>query len=72
MLEQTITAMDVWHLALPVNARRDHGIGTVKDTVDIVVVRLTSEDGSVGWGEASPWSVFTGCLLYTSPSPRDS
>lgn len=60
LLQQKIIAMDVWHLALPVNARRDHGIGTVKDTVDIVVVRLTSEDDSVGWGEASPWSVFTG------------
>ena len=60
MLQQKIIAMDVWHLALPVNARRDHGIGTVKDTVDIVILRLTSEDGTVGWGEASPWSVFTG------------
>lgn len=59
-LDQKIVAMDVWHLALPVNARRDHGIGSVEHSVDIVVLRLTAEDGSVGWGEASPWSVFTG------------
>lgn len=59
-LDQKIVAMDVWHLALPVNARRDHGIGSVEHSVDIVVLRLTAEDGTVGWGEASPWSVFTG------------
>jgi len=59
-LEQRITAMDLWHLKLPVNARRDHGIGSVEHAVDIVVLRLTSEDGSQGWGEASPWVVFTG------------
>lgn len=59
-LNQTITGMDLWHLALPVNSRRDHGIGSVEGTCEIVVLRLTSEDGSAGYGEASPWSVFTG------------
>lgn len=52
--------MDLWHVQLPVNARRDHGIGTVENTVDLVVVALTSEDGTQGFGEASTWSVFTG------------
>ena len=60
LLSQTIRAMDVWHLVVPVNARRDHGIGSVEHSVDIVVLRLTAEDGTQGWGEASPWSVFTG------------
>ncbi|MDU8927300.1 enolase C-terminal domain-like protein [Alisedimentitalea sp. MJ-SS2] len=59
-LNQKITDLDVWHLALPVNSRRDHGIGTVEATCEIVLVRLTSEGGAQGWGEASPWSVFTG------------
>lgn len=59
-MDQKIIALDVWHLALPVNARRDHGIGSVEHSIDIVVLRLTSEDGTQGWGEASPWSVFTG------------
>ncbi len=57
---QTITGFDLWHLQLPVNARRDHGIGSVEHSVDIVVLRLTSEDGTQGFGEASSWSVFTG------------
>jgi muconate cycloisomerase len=59
-LDEKIVAMDVWHAALPVNSRRDHGIGTVASTIEIVVVRLVGESGEVGFGEASPWSVFTG------------
>jgi len=43
-----------------VNARRDHGIGSVVGNVDIVVVRVTSESGLQGFGEASPWPVFNG------------
>jgi muconate cycloisomerase len=60
MNAEKIVGFDVWHLQLPVNARRDHGIGSVEHVVDIVVLRLTSESGAVGFGEASPWSVFTG------------
>ncbi len=59
-VDQKITAMDVWHLQLPVNARRDHGIGSVEHVVDIVVVGLTAEGGQTGYGEGSSWSVFTG------------
>ncbi|MBX2883746.1 MAG: hypothetical protein KTR32_27585, partial [Granulosicoccus sp.] len=55
-----ITALDTWLLRLPVNARRDHGIGSIEHAVDIVVVRLTADNGKQGFGEASPWSVFTG------------
>lgn len=59
-LNQKIVAMDVRHLSVPVVSRRDHGIGSVENTCEIIVVRLTSESGAEGWGEASPWSVFTG------------
>ena len=58
--DEKITGLDLWHLALPVVSRRDHGIGSVEGAVEIVVLRLTSESGAVGYGEASPWSVFTG------------
>ncbi len=60
VLDQKITAMDVWHAQLPVRTRRDHGIGTVADRIDVVIVRLTSESGVQGYGEGSPWAVFTG------------
>ncbi|MGV6848806.1 MAG: enolase C-terminal domain-like protein [Marinibacterium sp.] len=59
-LDQTITGYDLWHLAVPVVSRRDHGIGTVAGTCEVGILRLTAEDGSQGWGEAAPWSVFTG------------
>ena len=59
-LQQVITGFDVWHLALPVASARDHGIGRVDGTCEIVVLRLTTESGVEGVGEASPWSVFTG------------
>ncbi|MCE8508731.1 muconate cycloisomerase family protein [Ruegeria pomeroyi] len=59
-LEQKIIGMDLWHLALPVVSARDHGIGRVEGTCEIVVMRLVAEGGAEGFGEASPWSVFTG------------
>ncbi|MCY4167516.1 MAG: muconate cycloisomerase [Rhodobacter sp.] len=59
-LAQTITGFDLWHLTLPVVSRRDHGIGSVESAIETVALRLTAESGAEGWGEASPWSVFTG------------
>ena len=59
-LSQTITGFDLWRLDLPVVSRRDHGIGSVEGSVETVILRLSAECGSEGWGEASPWSVFTG------------
>ncbi len=58
--EQTISMMEVRHLKVPVNARRDHGIGSVKHAIDAVVVTLGDESGETGYGEAATWSVFTG------------
>lgn len=59
-LSQRITGYETWHLSLPVTSIRDHGIGRVAGTCEIVVLALTSENGTTGWGEASPWAVFTG------------
>lgn len=59
-LEQKIVDLNVWHLALPVTSRRDHGIGSVENNMEVVIVELISEGGNQGFGEASPWAVFTG------------
>ena len=59
-LKQNIVGYDVWYLELTVVSARDHGIGKVDGSCEIVVLRLTTEDGTQGFGEASPWSVFTG------------
>lgn len=60
MNSPTINQFDVWHLQLPVNARRDHGIGSVEHNVDIIVLEIGTDAGVSGFGEASCWSVFTG------------
>lgn len=59
-LDQKIIGFDLWYLALPVVSARDHGIGRVEGSCEIVVLRLIAEGGAEGFGEASPWSVFTG------------
>lgn len=59
-LQDRIEAMSVHHVALPVRRPRDHGSGLVAGSVEVVILRLETAAGVVGWGEASPWSVFTG------------
>jgi len=55
-----ISALTVFTVRLPVRVRRRHGSGDVQDGVTNVVLRLDSDAGLVGWGEAAPWAVFTG------------
>lgn len=59
-LDQRIVGLDLWRLSVPVVSRRDHGVGTVEGACEVVVLRLAAEGGAAGWGEASPWAVFTG------------
>jgi muconate cycloisomerase len=59
-VRETVERMSVHHLSLPVLRARDHGIGRVAGAVEIVLLRLETSGGLVGWGEASPWAVFTG------------
>ena len=59
-LDQKITGYSIWHCRVPVRSKRSHGIGTVSDHCEVVLLRLTLEDGAEGWGEAAAWSVFTG------------
>ena len=55
-----IEKLAVFHLQLPVLSVRKHGVGDVSNTVDVVYAALATRDGVIGWGEASPWAVFTG------------
>lgn len=59
---EIITGFDLWQVSLPVTSARDHGIGRVVGTIDIVVIKLTGSSGFSGFGEGSPWSVFTGIV----------
>ncbi|MCC0015143.1 MAG: muconate cycloisomerase [Rhodobiaceae bacterium] len=58
--DERIAGYKVWRLRLPVVSRREHGIGAVDNAVEILLLELASTSGLKGYGEASPWSVFTG------------
>lgn len=55
-----ISQVTVFHVRLPVRLPRKHGSGDVSQSVDNVILKLTTDSGIVGWGEAAPWTVFTG------------
>jgi muconate cycloisomerase len=55
-----ITGMSVHLVSWPLKMKRRHGVGDIEQSMPGVVVKLTTDAGLVGWGEASPWSVFTG------------
>lgn len=56
----TIERLVIRHCQLPVKRPRDHGSGLVAGNIDVVIVELLTSDGVTGWGEGSPWPVFTG------------
>jgi muconate cycloisomerase len=44
----------------PLKMKRRHGVGDIEESMPGAIVKITTDAGIVGWGEASPWSVFTG------------
>ena len=60
--DERIIGLRVWHLQLPVISARDHGIGRVDQNIDIGVLECRTSGGINGYGEASPWAVFTGSV----------
>ena len=56
----------VWHIRVPV-VSTSHGIGDIEGGFEVVLLRLTTEGGQEGWGEAACWSVFTGSQIATMP-----
>ncbi|WP_159992322.1 enolase C-terminal domain-like protein [Roseomonas sp. 18066] len=56
----TIERMRVFLVESPIKMARAQGVGSVKGSVRRVLLQLTASDGTIGWGEAAPWEVFTG------------
>ncbi|MXN17882.1 cycloisomerase [Pseudooceanicola sp. GBMRC 2024] len=56
----TLAELSVFLIESPIMMARQQGVGDVQGTVKRVLIRLTSAEGVVGWGEAAPWEVFTG------------
>jgi muconate cycloisomerase len=41
---------------------RSHGIGSVSDHVQRILIRIDTDGGPSGYGEADPWAVFSGTV----------
>ncbi len=54
-----IERLRVHVVGIPVRAVHSHGSGDVAG-VNSVILELVTDSGLTGWGEASPWPVFTG------------
>ena len=59
MQRQKIEALRIHLVDLPVRAVHSHGSGDVAG-IRSVLLEITTDGGLTGWGEASPWPVFTG------------
>jgi muconate cycloisomerase len=57
--ELRISAVTVYSVRLEARAVHSHGIGDVAASTN-VFLRLDTDAGITGWGEAAPWTVFTG------------
>lgn len=59
MSDHKIQNVRVHRIHIPAKAVHSHGSGDVSG-VSSVILELTTDSGLTGWGEASPWPVFTG------------
>lgn len=58
--QDSIQAMTVYLVSWPLRMKRRHGVGDVEHHMPGVILELTTREGLIGWGEAAPWSVFSG------------
>ncbi len=53
-----IARLRITRIDSPIAMRRAHGSGTIAGTVGRVILRIETEDGVLGLGEAAPWAPF--------------
>src|SRR5512143_4042329 len=54
--------MTVFVTEIPVRLMRRHGSGDVAGSVKNAILKLETDAGITGWGDAAPWAVFTGTI----------
>lgn len=59
-----ITSIDLIPVRIPIIHEYKLGIGSLK-SVENIFVKVRTDEGIVGWGESSPWGVFTGETIQT-------
>ena len=62
MKQIKITAATVFVTDIPVRLMRRHGSGDVAGSVKNAILKLETDAGLTGWGDAAPWAVFTGTI----------
>ena len=61
MTDHRIAKFRVHVVGIPAKAVHSHGSGDVSG-INAVLCEIETESGLIGWGEASPWPVFTGTV----------
>ena len=61
MSDHRIEKMHLHSISIPAKAVHSHGSGDVGH-INAVLCELITDTGLTGWGEASPWPVFTGTV----------
>ena len=62
MSDITITGLSVHTVRIPVKTVRRQGSGDITNEAGVVILRIGTDAGIAGWGEAAPWPVFTGTV----------
>ena len=62
MKQIKIKAMTVFVTDIPVRLMRRHGSGDVAGSVKNAILKVETDAGLTGWGDAAPWAVFTGTI----------
>src|SRR6185369_7819200 len=60
MSELRITGVGVDVVRWPLKMKRRHGVGDIEESMPGAIVKISTDAGITGFGEAAPWSVFTG------------
>ncbi len=59
MSDHKIEQIRVHRILIPAKAVHSHGSGDVAG-INVAILEIVTDTGLTGWGEASPWPVFTG------------
>lgn len=65
-----VTGARIHILKIPVTEVHAHGSGDIH-AVNTIILELATDSGLTGWGEASPWPVFTGTVAANAGALQD-
>ena len=54
------TSMTLWLVENKIAMKRSQGVGSIANTIKRIIIRIDTDSGISGYGEAAPWAVFSG------------